>query len=102
LVHRSALERMRDFIPKGGWPRRHARAGKRGFSDTYPWFQEMEHDGQPVGEDITFCWRAAMAGIPVYVNTAVQMGHVKRRLLDMDAYLIERGLLSPVKPGGGQ
>lgn len=95
LVHRSALERIRDFeMPPG-----HPRAGKRGFNDAYQWFQETEHDGQPVGEDITFCWRAALCGIPVFVNTAVQLGHIKRRELNMDAYFIERGLLSPVKPG---
>lgn len=92
LIHRSALVKIRDFKHPN-------RRGKRGFNDAYPWFQETEHDGQPVGEDITFCWRAALAGIPVYVNTAVQLGHVKARELNMDAYFVERGLLSPVKLG---
>lgn len=91
LMHRSALEKMRDF----DHPRR---PGKKGFNDAYPWFQETEHDGTPVGEDITFCWRAALAGIPVYVNTGVQLGHIKSRELNMDAYFIERGLLTPKKP----
>lgn len=93
LIHRTALEQIRDFKHPN-------RRGKKGFNDAFPWFQETEHEGSPVGEDITFCWRAALAGIPVFVNTAVQLGHVKRRNLNMDAYLIERGLLSPVRTGG--
>ena len=95
LMHRSALERIRDFDHP-------SRPGKKGFNDAYPWFQETEHNGQAVGEDITFCWRAALAGIPVYVNTGVQLGHMKRRELNMDAYFIERGLLTPAKPGSVQ
>lgn len=86
LLHRSALITMRDIqIP--------ARPGKRGFNDAFPWFQELEHDGQPVGEDIGFCWRAGVAGIPVHVNTGVQLGHIKDRELTMDAYLAQRGVL---------
>ena len=90
LIHRGVLERMRDFD--------HPR-GKPGFNDAYPWFQETEHNGQPVGEDITFCWRAIQLGYPVYVNTAVQLGHVKDRVLTMDAYFLSRGLLSPTHAG---
>lgn len=86
LIHKSVFERIRDAeVPQ--------RAGKRGFNDAYPWFQEVEHDGTPVSEDITFCWRAGLLGIPVYVNTAVQLGHIKQRELTVDAYLAQRGLL---------
>lgn len=95
LMHRDVLAAMREFEHP-------ARPGKRGFNDAFPWFQETEHDGSPVGEDITFCWRAALMGVPVFVNTAVQLGHIKSRQLDMDAYFIERGLLSPAKAGSGQ
>lgn len=91
LIHKTALERMRDFT--------HPITGQRGFNEAYPWFQETAHGGRPVGEDITFCLRAAQAGIPVYVNTSVHLGHIKSRELNMDAYFIERGLLSPAKPG---
>lgn len=87
LIHRTVFERMRDF-------RHPSRPGRTGFNDAYPWFQELEHDGRPVSEDIGFCWRAGLLGIPVYVNTAVQLGHVKQRVLTMDAYLAERGYLS--------
>lgn len=84
LMHKSALIRMRDAeLPQ--------RPGKRGFNDAFPWFQELEHDGLPVSEDIGFCWRAGLLGIPVWVNTAVQLGHIKDRELTMDAYFAQRG-----------
>ena len=94
LVHRSVFTRMASAqLPN--------RNGKRGFNDAYPWFQETEHDGSPVGEDITFCWRAGLLEIPVFVNTAVQCGHVKRRLLTAESYFLARGLLSPQHAGAG-
>jgi hypothetical protein len=92
VIHRSALEAMRDAqVPN--------RNGRLGFNDAFPWFQETEHDGAPVGEDITFCWRANLLQIPVHVNTAVQVGHIKKRLLSMESYFLGRGLLSPLHSG---
>lgn len=86
LIHKSVFERIRDAeIP--------SRGGKRGFNDAFPWFQETAHDDSPVSEDITFCWRAGLLGIPIFVNTAVQLGHIKERELTMDAYLAQRGML---------
>lgn len=90
MVHRRVLEVMRDFPHP---------SGRVGFDDAYPWFQEMKHNGKPVGEDIAFCWRAIQAGFPVYVNTAVQLGHVKTRVLTMESYFLSRGLLSPMHAG---
>jgi len=88
LMHRSALERIRDVqLPGRSSP---------GFNQAYPWFQETEHDGRPVGEDITFCWRAGLCGIPIFVNTSVQVGHIKDRELTVDAYLAQRGLFEEV------
>jgi hypothetical protein len=85
LIHKSVFERLvRVQIPGRAKP---------GFNEAFPWFQEVEHDGTPVSEDITFCWRAGLAGIPVFVNTAVQVGHMKQRELTVDAYLAQRGLL---------
>lgn len=78
LIHKTALERIRDFN------------GGKGFNEAFPWFQELNHNGRPVGEDIAFCWRAGLAGIPVYVNTGVQIGHIKYRLLDIAAYAAQR------------
>lgn len=86
LIHRSVFERMANFEHPG-------RPGRRGFNDAYPWFQELEHDGRPVSEDIAFCWRAGLLQIPVYVNTAVRMGHIKDRLLTAEAYHLSRDLL---------
>jgi hypothetical protein len=83
IIHRTVFERIRDFV--------HPATGQVGFNSAYPWFQETAHDNRPVGEDVTFCWRAGIAEIPVYVNTAVHIGHVKERLLDLDAYLTQRG-----------
>lgn len=94
LIHKSALERMRDFEHPN-------RPGKIGFNDAFPWFQELEHDGRPVSEDIAFCWRAGLLQIPVHVNTSVQIGHVKDRLLTMESYFLARGLLAPSHVGVG-
>lgn len=89
LIHKTALERIRDIqLPNRPNP---------GFNDAFPWFQEVEHDGQPVSEDITFCWRAGLAGLPIYVNTGVQLGHIKDRELTMDAYFAQRGYLNSVE-----
>jgi hypothetical protein len=90
LVHKSVFERMLTFDHP-------ARPGKLGFNDAYPWFQELEHDGRPVSEDIAFCWRAGLAQIPVFVNTAVQLGHIKDRLLTAEAYHLSRDLLDAAK-----
>lgn len=70
LIHRRVLETVRD----------------RNFNATFPWFQETELHGNPVGEDITFCLRAGMCGIPVYVNTGVQVGHHKSQLLTHELF----------------
>jgi glycosyl transferase family 2 len=86
LIHRTALERIRDFEPPH-------RPGQKGFSTAFPWFQETDFNGKVMGEDITFCLRAGTAGLPVFVNTAVALGHIKHRLLTMDAYLAQRGFL---------
>lgn len=91
LVHRTALEAIRNFQP----PHR----DKPGFSDAFPWFQETDFNGRCMGEDITFCLRAGTAGLPVYVNTAVQLGHMKTHSLTIDGYLGQRGYLNFTHPG---
>lgn len=74
LIHRSALEAIRD----------------KPFNRTFPWFQETEMDGKPVGEDLTFCIRAGVMGIPVFVNTAVKVGHHKSHLLTEELFDAQR------------
>jgi GT2 family glycosyltransferase len=34
-----------------------------------------------MGEDLTFCLRAAAAGYPIHVHTGVQVGHMKSTTL---------------------
>ena len=70
LIHRSALEKIRD----------------RAFSAAFPWFQETELRGNPVGEDLTFCIRAGLCGLPVYVHTGVKIGHHKSHLLTAELF----------------
>ena len=67
LVHREALESIRD-----------------GKDAAAPWFRESAVPGLPLslmGEDLTFCLRAAAAGVPVHVHTGVQAGHMKPVML---------------------
>ena len=74
LIHRSALETMRD----------------RQFNVTFPWFQETELAGQPVGEDITFCLRAGQLQLPVFVDTSIQVGHHKSIVLDAEMFQAQK------------
>lgn len=73
LIHRTVLERM----------------AARGFSRAFPFFQETEHLGKPVGEDLTFCIRAGLLGIPVHVHTGVAIGHHKSTVLDLAGFLAQ-------------
>jgi GT2 family glycosyltransferase len=75
LIHRSALERVRDkYGPV--------------------WFQQATHPNANPGssprtfsEDLSFCVRLAGAGIPVHVATAVQTTHHKGGAwLDLESY----------------
>lgn len=70
LIHRSALEAIRD----------------KAFNAAFPWFQETELSGQPAGEDLTFCIRAGICELPVWVNTAVKVGHHKSHLLTEELF----------------
>jgi GT2 family glycosyltransferase len=65
LMHRAALERVE------------AASGDRAA----PWFRESILGAALVGEDMTFCLRAGVAGVPVHVHTGVQAGHVKPVML---------------------
>jgi hypothetical protein len=70
LIHRSVLVAMRD----------------RKFNEVFPWFQETELSGQPAGEDLTFCIRAGICEFPIWVNTAVKVGHHKSHLLTEELF----------------
>ena len=56
------------------------------FSKSFPWFQESTWKDEPVGEDVTFCIRAQMCMAPIYVDTGVEVGHVKDRVLTRAAW----------------
>lgn len=77
LIHRGVLTAMREHVLPNG---------RVGFSEAFPWFQETEMAGKPVGEDLTFCIRAAQMGIPTHVATGVRIGHHKSQLLTEDVY----------------
>jgi GT2 family glycosyltransferase len=66
LMHRSALEKI-----------------QANTSDkAAPWFRETAVAPLALmGEDMTFCLRAGAAGIPIYVHTGVQVGHMKPVML---------------------
>jgi GT2 family glycosyltransferase len=68
LIHRSALERVREHAA----------------DPAAPWFRETALKNAPLslmGEDMTFCLRCAAAGIPVHVHTGVKAGHMKTTML---------------------
>ena len=56
------------------------------FATTYgepvPFFAESVYGGVEFGEDWTFCMRAMQQKIPIVVNTAAKLGHMK--LIQMD------------------
>ena len=56
------------------------------YPEAWPWFQETTFDGFSVGEDITFCLRARADGFPIFVNTAVEFGHLKTITVNFDYY----------------
>lgn len=70
LIHRSVLEEIR----------------RRKYNAAFPFFQESEMDGEPVGEDLTFCLRAGNADFSVWVNTGVKVGHHKSHLLTEELF----------------
>jgi hypothetical protein len=90
LMHRSALVAIRDYQQANG---------QVGFSPAFPWFQEREFGQRPMSEDITFCMRAGVVGLPVFVNTGVQLGHVKDQLLTFDGYKAQRAMLDAREQG---
>jgi GT2 family glycosyltransferase len=65
LVHRDVLETV----------------GKLGGDGAAPWFRESVIGSALVGEDLTFCLRCAVAGIPVHVHTGVRAGHMKTTMI---------------------
>ena len=65
LIHRDVLETV----------------GKRAGDGAAPWFRESVIGSSLVGEDLTFCLRCGVAGIPVHVHTGVRAGHMKTAMI---------------------
>lgn len=70
LMHKSVFKRISEANP----------------DDDGLWFAEMIIGGNQIGEDMSFCIRCRAAGIPVYVHTGIEVGHVK---------LVQLGKVSP-------
>lgn len=77
LVHRSVFERIAEVKRPDG---------AVAFPQPLTWFSESAYGPHEFGEDWTFCLRVQQAGIPVYVDTRVKVGHVKPAVLDESAY----------------
>jgi GT2 family glycosyltransferase len=45
------------------------------------WWREVVLDRMALSEDLSFCFRAASAGLPIHVHTGVQVGHMKTVML---------------------
>lgn len=68
LVHRNALTRI-------------ASGSGNSRDRVWPWFREASNGNRGMGEDMTFCLRAGLAGLPIHVHTGVQVGHMKSSML---------------------
>ncbi len=55
-----------------------------GTPNAHPWYSDghVDAQGQVIGEDISFCLRAAAAGFPTHVHTGIKTGHIKTAILD--------------------
>ena len=72
LVHRTVFEKIESDHP-------------------YRWFREdLIGPGVIAGEDIWFCLQARQHGFPVYVDTRLESGHVKRFVTTSDMSTVER------------
>jgi hypothetical protein len=66
----------------------------RVFTDVpRPWFALSVHtDGKPVGEDIYFCSKARTAGIRIFVDTDIEVGHLSLHEIGRGTYEIFKKL----------
>lgn len=99
LVHRQVFAAMARPWPKGFGTH------QDGTPNPYPWFVEglSGPDGAQYGEDIAFCKRARMLGIPIHVHTGIKLGHMKRYELTeavFDEWLAGQGKKPPVLSAG--
>lgn len=79
LVHRGVLEHLAQV-----------------HEEPLPWFAPGVYAGMEYGEDWTFCMRVRKLGYPIFVNTAVKVGHLKSVELTEDTYRSGHSGLRPV------
>lgn len=61
-----------------------------------PWFAFDIHDGKPVGEDINFCSKAREAGVGIYVDTGIEVGHLVTMTVNKSLHQICKHLTAKV------
>lgn len=71
-----------------------------GRNNPYPWFQEglTTSAGYAMGEDVAFCRKAMLLGIPVHVHTGIKLGHMKTGPLTEDTFKAYRATQSAGEP----
>jgi hypothetical protein len=77
LIHRHVFEDMLKLYPP--------------TETDKPWFADdiVPVEGVPksLGEDVSFCRRLNLMGVPIYGNADVVFGHQKWRIEDVDTFL---------------
>lgn len=66
-------------------------------SSNAQWFQflpQFTGEGE-FGEDISFCLKAKLCGLPIFVDNTVQPGHVGDYVYSLSDYLAHQGLVVP-------
>lgn len=77
VIHRSVFERLNDHAAEHGKPLNN-------------WYEcSLASDGSLMGEDISFCARAAALDIPTYVNTGARTTHLKPMWLGESQYWLQ-------------
>ena len=51
-----------------------------------PWFEFTFKNGKPVGEDINFCDKAKRAGLSLFVDTSIEVGHLTTMEVDKNLH----------------
>ena len=59
------------------------------IENDHEWYEHGRRapNGQTLPEDYAFCSRVGEAGIPIYLNTKVRIGHVKSRIVGWKEYV---------------
>jgi len=68
----------------------------RGVDHPMPWFAHGMHNGVRIGEDIAFCLTAGKLGYKVYVDTGLEIGHIKSYAMGSTDYV--RSLMDDSHP----